>query len=596
LQDYKRNHGEERQYKSDREYYLMLSFDTAVALRCVMMSFLMMMCHFRSPGAPVSPIIAYEWVTRQAFGETAITDLAAVYEKSRTNFIKVLIGLIKTNNWEVLMLHKAKLFSFLLVLSLLLVSGSASAGSDKGTFSGSIKGNVKGAGKISGPLSMTIDGGKVTGKFSGKSSTGDSFSGSITGSYDESSGAIKATYGGTFNRMNKGKSLGSVPMKGSINGKRDGLKLAGTWAGRGSGTWYASGKIIEETPPMNPEDVKRLQAVLTRQAKCTSVGGLRIGKGLSPFGSSTVTNESTKLRSIVMDEPDKIIKIDLMPGTKLKVPGILEIPKAEPILAPPEDTEYKSKRIPFIIKGGAPPLDPDTLAEIEKRWRATLNDKQLKELDDREKRHMEEIRKERELEKKKWNALPPKAKERVEEMRMEILRKEREENHVWYERHMKIEKLELVDSWEGSKAREEIKEESIKRSDQLKKEIASIKEKENRLEDLYWEAAKWREGGTILEMSKALVEVKQTKFVLADDGETSTIKMIEGSVEFKSRATGKTITVSTGEMATATDKGFNKVEKFDIAVENAKWEKAEEGAGITPEKKSWFGCSLDPRL
>ena len=127
-----------------------------------------------------------------------------------------------------------------------------------GSFAGEISGKVAGAGTLSGPLSFTVNAGKVTGGFSGTSSTGDTFSGKITGTCDGATGALTASYSGSFNRVLNGKNLGAVAMSGPFKGKFDGADFAGTWGGKGSGTWSV---IAHGTPAAAPEETTSGEAV-----------------------------------------------------------------------------------------------------------------------------------------------------------------------------------------------------------------------------------------------------------------------------------------------------------------------------------------------
>jgi hypothetical protein len=96
-------------------------------------------------------------------------------------------------------------------------------------------------------------------------------------------------------------------------------------------------------------------------------------------------------------------------------------------------------------------------------------------------------------------------------------------------------------------------------------------------------------------MHFATIRNLETQFVLVDKGDLSSVKMMEGRAEFASVATGKSVVVSAGETVKATAGGLGKIEKFDVPAEKARWEKAEEEAGLVPkQKKSWFGCSLIP--
>lgn len=84
------------------------------------------------------------------------------------------------------------------------------------------------------------------------------------------------------------------------------------------------------------------------------------------------------------------------------------------------------------------------------------------------------------------------------------------------------------------------------------------------------------EHGTMtVEMSQAVAGIKGTIFIVEDTGSESTLKVIEGVVEFTSKKTGEVQMVGAGEMITATKKGLEKKQEFDITKENATWESSE---------------------
>ncbi|MBT3464940.1 hypothetical protein HOD20_05440 [archaeon] len=84
-----------------------------------------------------------------------------------------------------------------------------------------------------------------------------------------------------------------------------------------------------------------------------------------------------------------------------------------------------------------------------------------------------------------------------------------------------------------------------------------------------------KDGTMDVEMSQAVAGIKGTIFVVEETGTESTLKVIEGEVEFTSKSNGKSEMVGAGEMITATKKGLEKKKKFDIAKENATWESNE---------------------
>ena len=86
------------------------------------------------------------------------------------------------------------------------------------------------------------------------------------------------------------------------------------------------------------------------------------------------------------------------------------------------------------------------------------------------------------------------------------------------------------------------------------------------------------EDGTMtVEMSQAVAGIKGTIFIVEETGTGSTLKVIEGLVEFTSNSTGKSEMIGTGESITATSEGLQKKETFDIEKEKKVWEELEDG-------------------
>ena len=85
---------------------------------------------------------------------------------------------------------------------------------------------------------------------------------------------------------------------------------------------------------------------------------------------------------------------------------------------------------------------------------------------------------------------------------------------------------------------------------------------------------KMLEDGTMeVEMAQAVAGIKGTTFVLYCDGITSTVKVFEGEVEFRPN-NGGVVTVSGGQMVSATDGLAGQVQPFNMEEELAKWDPA----------------------
>jgi S-layer protein (TIGR01567 family) len=75
-----------------------------------------------------------------------------------------------------------------------------------------------------------------------------------------------------------------------------------------------------------------------------------------------------------------------------------------------------------------------------------------------------------------------------------------------------------------------------------------------------------------LEMKYANARVKHTIYIGEQTRDSSTIKVLNGTVEFTSTVTGEKILVNAGEMATATARGLSPLDSFDVEAEKARWD------------------------
>lgn len=80
-----------------------------------------------------------------------------------------------------------------------------------------------------------------------------------------------------------------------------------------------------------------------------------------------------------------------------------------------------------------------------------------------------------------------------------------------------------------------------------------------------------KDGSMEIEMNQELAGIKGTTLVLEDDGTTSTVKVIEGTVEVTAKADGKSRMVGAGSMLSADSRGLGELQTFDIAAESASW-------------------------
>lgn len=79
------------------------------------------------------------------------------------------------------------------------------------------------------------------------------------------------------------------------------------------------------------------------------------------------------------------------------------------------------------------------------------------------------------------------------------------------------------------------------------------------------------------EMSQAVAGIKGTTFVLEETGTESTLKVIEGLVEFTSKKTGAVEMIGAGEAITATKEGLKEKITFDVEKEIEDWEEMKDG-------------------
>jgi S-layer protein (TIGR01567 family) len=80
-----------------------------------------------------------------------------------------------------------------------------------------------------------------------------------------------------------------------------------------------------------------------------------------------------------------------------------------------------------------------------------------------------------------------------------------------------------------------------------------------------------KDGTMEVPMSQAVAGIKGTTIVCEETGRSSSLKVLEGSASFKSKATNEEILLNAGEMATATPSGLSAPESFDVEAENESW-------------------------
>jgi hypothetical protein len=83
-----------------------------------------------------------------------------------------------------------------------------------------------------------------------------------------------------------------------------------------------------------------------------------------------------------------------------------------------------------------------------------------------------------------------------------------------------------------------------------------------------------KDGTMEVTLTQAVAGTKGTVFVVEENGQISTVKVLEGTVSYTSRATGQSVLVTTGQMVSASIKGLSPVAPFDIAQELTQWPEA----------------------
>ncbi len=102
-----------------------------------------------------------------------------------------------------------------------------------------------------------------------------------------------------------------------------------------------------------------------------------------------------------------------------------------------------------------------------------------------------------------------------------------------------------------------------------------------------------KDGSMDIEMSQAVAGIKGTTFILEDDGETSTVKVFEGEVEFTAH-TGDPILVKGGNALSVSKAVPGTVQAFDMNVELAKWSESVQEMTAIAMEESKRGLSVGP--
>ncbi len=94
-----------------------------------------------------------------------------------------------------------------------------------------------------------------------------------------------------------------------------------------------------------------------------------------------------------------------------------------------------------------------------------------------------------------------------------------------------------------------------------------------------------KDGSMEIDMSQAVAGIKGTTFILESSASTSTLKVIEGTVDFTSKADGKTVQVSDGQTARANSQGVSIPEMVDLSTDKTEWDHYKTIADQNPVKQ-----------
>jgi len=108
----------------------------------------------------------------------------------------------------------------------------------------------------------------------------------------------------------------------------------------------------------------------------------------------------------------------------------------------------------------------------------------------------------------------------------------------------------------------------------------------NGIYNIYMERQKEANKKFEVETHRAICGIRMTNFIVEETDVQTLLKVIEGTVEFTSKQSGQTTSVTTGQMIAATDSGLGQKSTFDVAAEKAKW------GPMPPETTTSTGAAL----
>lgn len=99
----------------------------------------------------------------------------------------------------------------------------------------------------------------------------------------------------------------------------------------------------------------------------------------------------------------------------------------------------------------------------------------------------------------------------------------------------------------------------------------------------------WTDGSMEIEMNQAVAGIKGTTLICEEANGVSTLKVLEGTVEFTSKATGEAVLVSGGQMVNADEDGLGEIKPFDIEKEMEGWHETAQQITADALKKNTGG-------
>ncbi|MBL0233912.1 MAG: FecR domain-containing protein [Chitinophagaceae bacterium] len=94
-----------------------------------------------------------------------------------------------------------------------------------------------------------------------------------------------------------------------------------------------------------------------------------------------------------------------------------------------------------------------------------------------------------------------------------------------------------------------------------------------------------KDGTMEIDMTQCAATIKGTTFILESSASISTLKVIEGTVDFTSKANGKTVKVSDGQIARANNQGVSMPEMADLSTDKTEWDHFKSVADQNPLKQ-----------